>query len=334
MIKYKVVGDPSNPAGFSSHIIINSLNEAAKKIGCYDENGKTVVYDCIGSRHGYNADALIVCYELPFNDFIIENCGGKPVLGVSRDNAFFAIEGGYPKDLVDWFPLGVDANAFPVVRKTRDLDKFVVAVNTESLVRGGIELCINAFSKAKLENAKLIIKDRNATSKFGHYVQAMAEHHKIEIQYFNECWNREQIIEFYRGIDVNLYLNRSSTWACPPLEAFSMGIPSVCIGYSGPRDYVMDNINALVPKYRLGLVSDELNSLIGMGCRNFFFPSGYKVQPYWAIADTKDVAEKLELLQQDIGLRIVLSENARLTAEMFSWERSARQLSTVLSKWS
>lgn len=337
MIKYKILGDKpeNNPVQFSSNIIVTSLNDAAKKLGLYEENGIQVKYDSLCNTHGDKVDCFISSYELSFPNLILYNASNRPILGVSRDNQRFIIEGEYPKDLTGYINLGVDSNKFQFITKNRNKDKFVYCVNTESLVRGGIELSIEAFGKCFEgdKNCKLIIKDRNGTDEFARFISRIAKFYDIEIDYINANWDTETIIEFSKGIDCFIYLNRSSTFALPPLEGLSMGIPTICINYSGPRDYVIDGINALCPSYNLTYVKYDMGYLKGIGCRNFFLEQGYMKEPVWATTSIESIIQCLLEIRENRETREKLNYYGRLTAENMSWEKSALNLSLLLEKW-
>lgn len=329
MTKFCVKGDPNNKPNFSSSIIIEGLNQGAKKADIYSENGVTVTYDCIGNHHGHNPHALITCYELTYPKIIIDNLRNLPTITVSRDNLQFLRDAGYPENLSTYVSLGVDSEKFSLTPKVKRHDTFNVGVYSESLVRGGIELALEAFAMRFRgnKNAVLMIKDRNATPQFQNFVRDFARKHGIRVEYQNAHWDSiDQIKEFFSAVDCHLYLNRSSTFAMPPLEGLSMGVPTICLAYSGPRDYIEDGVNALVPKHDIQFVDEELSKLVSIGCRNFFFAGTYLKRPTWARAKTENVAECLDNLYYNNETRIKLAQNGRITAENMSWESAATNL--------
>jgi glycosyltransferase involved in cell wall biosynthesis len=331
MTKFKVVGDPKNPARFSSNIIIESLNQGAKNLGLYDENGALVVYDCIGNNHGYKADALLVCYELPFPPFIIQNCQGKPVIGVSRDNAMFALHGGYPADRVNWIPLGVDSNVWKPVQKKYHLDKFVVLSYTESLARSGLEILAEAFAKhlGWKKDTLLYIKDRNATPEFEQWIKEHAEKYHYQLIYDNRHISTpEEEMDVFANADCHFYLNRSTTWGMTVCQSMTCGIPTVAPAYSGPREFILDDFTGLNVDYHLEPVQKDLGYLQTIGMRNFFFPDDRPV--YWAKPHVDSVINALRKLYTDKNLRERLSYLGREMGKSLTWERSAANLSQVL----
>jgi glycosyltransferase involved in cell wall biosynthesis len=339
---FKVVGDPKNPERFSSSIIINNLNKAAKKLGLYDENGAVVVYDCIGNNHGYNPNALIVCYELAFPNIIVENCRGKPIIAVSRDNLRFALENPYIQkgQQVDWIPLGVDSDEFKPITKTNLLDKFVVLSYTESLVRSGFEILVAAFGElwGGSKDHVLYIKDRNGTPEFQNWIQNKANYYNITLLYENNHLSSlEEELSVFRSADIHCYLNRSSTWSLPCLQGLALGVPTIAMSYSGPKEYIINEFTGLTIDYSEEKITPEvLTDLTNKGMRNFFFPqwAGYPTVPYWAKPSKLSVMNSLNRMENNSDLRNKLIINGRVMAESLSWENSAMQLARVLRRFS
>lgn len=332
--KFKVVGDPKNPARFSSSIIINALNEAAKKIDLYDENGLTVVYDCIGNSHGYKADAFITCYELKFPNIILHNCRNKPIIAVSRDNMRFAIEGGHPPELCNYINLGVDSNVWTPVTKKQHLDKFVVLSYTESLVRSGLEILVESFKMA-FDNDKdvlLYIKDRNATPEFQEWVFERCKELNVPLKYSNRhvCTPEEEM-QIFSEADCHAYLNRSTTWGMTVCQSMTCGLPTLSPAYSGPREYLIDYFSGLTCEYSHGPIIHEIDYLQSIGQRSYFFP--LSVDDYWCVPSKESVAEKLVLLKKHANLRNKLKLGGISMGKSLTWERSALMLSESLSKF-
>lgn len=327
--KYKVYGDPNNKPSFSSSIIINALNEGAQKMGLFDENGLTVVYDCVCNDHGYNADALIGCYEIPWPEFVVQNAKGRPVIGVSADNMFFSADGGHPLEKISFIPLGVDCSAWkPVTRSKKNADKFVLLCYTESLVRGGIDMVLDALAELdeKQKNEILFyVKDRNATDKFKAYIERYCEVHGINLYYTNRhISNIDEEREVYSECDAFISLNRSSTFSMPPLQAMACGIPVICHAYSGPRSYILNEFTGLSPDYKLFRVNSQIQSLEQKGMRNFFFPC--RDTDYWSGCDERSVRDCILKLKNNVNLRNRLSRYGRKMAESMSWENASLQL--------
>ena len=220
MTKFKVIGDSTSKPRFSTHVIVSSLNEAAKRVGLYTEDGRIVKYDCICNDHGDKLDAFIAPYELSFPDLIVSAAAGRPILGVSHHNLEVIRQGGVSEDKSGKFGLGVDTNLWPLLSKTNDNSRFCVGVYTESLVRGGIELCIDAFKLAFGDDKDCVlkIKDRNATPHFENYVKNEKKYTNIE--YINEHWSEAaQAQNWFSGLDYHLYLNRcSQPFSCRSIE--------------------------------------------------------------------------------------------------------------------
>jgi glycosyltransferase involved in cell wall biosynthesis len=341
MVKYHVLGDPNNKhITGSTNIIVNSLNESAKKLGLYDENGIRIIYDCLGNSHNLNPDVTICVFEMPPTPYIRNNLGGKPVLGVSRDNARFLIEGGYNPDLVGYFCLGVDSNKYRYVYKKETGKPFRFLTFCESNSRGMLEATLASFCCvfSHCKDVELVIKDRQATDKWKYIVDAMMVDEQVSIIYDgNESYNVEDILSLASTADACISLNRSSTWDMKAFECLSMGLPSIMNLHSGHREYGIDDFSVMeVPSGLVPYGTSQLDNIVHhWGMNNYLFhPSAFDVEPYWSHVNHDDLEEKMmEMYQNSQEYRNKLSIGARLMAEHFTWERSAVNLSMSLSKW-
>ncbi len=334
--KCKVIGDPQNPKRFSSNIIIDSLNDALWQLDLYKEDGIQVNYSCVCSDHNQRTDVFICTYEIPVSQIILAQAKGRRILGVSLDNYRFLIDGGAHPDLCGYFPLGVDSFKYKHIKKTRMLDTFNFLVYTESLVRSNFYVVLDAFGEAfsGSKTEVLYIKDRNGTDRFKQYVEEKAKYYNVIIKYENNHLDTiEKELEVYECADVHVYVNASSTFAMPCLQLLSCGVPSIVMSYSGPAEYIRKDWNAITIPYRLEDVNDYvLRPLIEAGMRNFFFADGYECRPYWAVPDKQDLKIAMTKIRIDSGLMKKLSRNGRLTAEQFTWKKSAAAMCAAIKE--
>lgn len=333
--KFKIVGDPNNKnKRFSTDIIVDSLNQAAKDLGLYSDTELVGVYDCLGNSHGVKSDFLITCYELPYPEVVKRFCGDKLTFTVSRDNYRFAIDGGMNPKNVRYVNLGVDSKKWEPLDKKYLLDKFVVLSYTESLARSGLEILLEGFKRAfkDNDNAILFIKDRNATSEFIEYVHKFARDNKINLKYENRHISEiEDIKEVFRHADTHFYLNRSTTWGMCLTEGMSSGLTTASCAYSGPREYIIDDYSGVEIEYDLTYVNSELDYLMSLGMRNFFFPC--RPTDYWCRPKEVSVAESLRLLYNN---RYHCKKIGRQGAEFikhFTWEKTILNIAIELKKY-
>lgn len=331
--KFKVVGDPKNQERFSSSIIINSLNTGAKNVGLYSDCDSVVVYDCIGNSHGYDADALIVCYELPFPDYVNINCKNKPIFTVSKDNLRFAIDGGYPSELCNYIHLGVDTGIWrPVTRKPDN--KFVVLSYTESLARSGLEILVDSFHTAFQgeQDVQLFIKDRNATPKFESWIRHECDELGINLRYENRhIADTEEVRDIFSQADCHVYLNRSTTWGMTVLESMACGLPTFSPAYSGPREFIVNHFSGVEVPYNITTVDSEIHYLESIGQRNFFFPR--RPTDYWCRPDSFELAKQLSAFRKNTGYQKRIRDNGIALAKSFTWERSALMIAEGLRQY-
>jgi glycosyltransferase involved in cell wall biosynthesis len=321
----------------STNIIVNSINVAAKKLDLYsDKPGDFVFYyDTLADDHGEKADAMYVAYELTFPQLLIQRLAGRPVLGLSKENAMFATLAGYPPHLVHYVSMGVDTDVWRYTTKKYKKDKFVFLSFCESNTRSGFDILIPAFCQAFQGNkgVELLIKDREATDQFKAYVRSMAEAHNVTIIHEDQhITNFEDQLRYYESADVHICLNRSHTWGMVMSQGMSCGIPTITQRYSGPSDYCT-SINSLSVDFDLEEVDNSLiQYLTTIGLKNHLIPvtdDQYPSnKPFWSRPRFDSV--KLKMLELANTNKIILSEYsllARQTALWFSWEKTALNLS-------
>jgi len=340
MVKFKIECDPNARPFCSTRIIVDNVNNAAKKLNLYSDVEKVVMYDTLCSSHGFRRiDAFWCAFELPFPRIIQQNAGTKPILGLSKQNALFAAYGGYPRNLVNYVTLGVDSNFWKPTKKVYNLDKFVFLAFCESNNRSGFEDLVEVFGNAYSggqTKIQLYIKDREATPKFKEWVKERAEFWDVDIVHDDrhlEDHNEE--IKLIQGADCGVCVNHSHTFGMVMSQSMACGLPQILIPYSGPGDYA-DKMNSFIPEYTIEEVTQEMvDDLSKMGMKNYLFPineNNYPSKPFWARVDHESLRHKMdeamfrkEKLQQ-------LSEISVLTARWMTWERTAINMSYVLSQ--
>jgi len=336
MYKFCVKGDISANSFFSSSIIINNLNEGAKKAGLYDENGKTVVYSTTCNDYGHKTDAFICVYEtvLPFP--VIQMANGRPIIGCSLDNLFF-ITDSYPYDKVGYFPLGVDTEIFKPVPRSAS-EKFRFLHFSESNARTGAEVVLHAFCTLFKGDptVELYLKDRMATDEFKNYVKAVASTYKANVIHDTDnTQSFDHVKTIYSNSDVAISISRSSTWNMPALEAMAMGKPLIGIKYCGMDEFLRHEFNGIAVEHNIQVITQEhLNFLNSIGCRNHMFPLNSYTRPaYWAETGNKDLMNAMYRMRHaEKDWLDYLSKNAVTTAKQFTWEKSAVLLSCELTR--
>lgn len=338
MTKFKIECDPNARPFCSTRIIVDNVNTAAKKLGFYSEKDDIVFYDTLCVSHGYRKiDAFWCAFELPFPSIIQNNASGRPILGLSKQNALFAVKGGYPRNLVNYVTLGVDSHLWKPTKKLYNKDKFVFIAFSESNNRCGFEDLIPAFGEAfrNRKDVLLYIKDREATQKFKEWVKKQAEIYQVEIIHDDRhLMDHSEEIRLIQGADVGVCVNHSHTFGMVMAQAMSCGLPQIIMPYSGPADYA-DVLNSLTPEFTLENVSqDDIDGLSELGMKNHLFPinkTNYPRQVFWAKVNKDSLKEKMLLASENRQILSDISEVAILTARWMTWERCAINMNYVLS---
>ena len=106
----------------------------------------------------------------------------------------------------------------------------------------------------------------------------------------------ETLARLYSSADAFLHTSYAESFGLPPLEAMACGTPVVMTDSGGPRDYAVDEYNALVSRP----------------------------------GDVKSLAENLLRVLQDDKLRERLVENGLETARRFTWDSTAEKFEEAL----
>lgn len=337
MEKFKIVCDPNSREFCSTRIIVDQINDAAKKLDLYSDNDKLVVYDCLGQKFNYNPDAFWVAYELPFPQFIINNCKPQTIIGLSKDNALFAAYGGYPIDKIQYVTLGVNSENWPYIENKKYIkDKFVFTCMCESNTRSGFDILIPAFCEAFKDNQNVLlyIKDREATPLFKQWVKEMSEKYNCNILHDDRhLSNWEDQVKIFEGTDVAININRSHTFGMVNLQGMSCGIPTICQRYSGFTDYTSDISNISLKFDVVKVTQEKIDYLSSIGMKNHLLPintSAYPFEPFWSEVDKEDLKIKMLSIIEDFNKRNNLKIISKLVASWFTWQRSAVNMSYVL----
>jgi glycosyltransferase involved in cell wall biosynthesis len=337
MEKFKIVCDPNSREFCSTRIIVDQVNNAAKKLDLYSDDGKVVVYDCLGQKFDYNPDAFWVAYELPFPQFITNNCKPKTIIGLSKDNALFAAYGGYPIDKIQYVTLGVNSENWSYIENKKYIkDKFVFTCMCESNTRSGFDILIPAFGEAfqNNQNVLLYIKDREATPIFKQWVKEMSEKYNCNILHDDRhLSNWEDQVKIFEGTDVAININRSHTFGMVNLQGMSCGIPTICQRYSGFTDYTSDISNISLKFDVVKVTQEKIDYLSSIGMKNHLFPinnSTYPFEPFWSEVDKEDLKSKMIFIMENSRKRDNLKIISKLVASWFTWERCAVNMSYVL----
>jgi glycosyltransferase involved in cell wall biosynthesis len=337
MKKIKVVGDPNNTPSCSSEIIISSLNNGLKNLDLFDDQGESIVYDCLANNHGHKTDNIICPYETSIPYVVASQAGGRKLIGVSTQNQLFFTEAGYPHNKTDVCLLGVDTKIWkPIKREPKT--KFRFGMMCDSNTRAAYEELLVAFGAAFKGNkqVELFIKDRWATPTFKSYVKELATALEIEVIHDDtHITNKAEEVQIYSSLDCHIFLNRTSTFALTVAQGMAMEIPTIVMDYSGPRDYC-NVLNACLVNHRLEEISQfKVAELISKGFRNYLLApntSNFPKKPQWAVPDAKHLVACLKAIYEEKDYRESIAYQGFVTAQTLTWEKAAATLSYIASK--
>lgn len=121
----------------------------------------------------------------------------------------------------------------------------------------------------------------------------------------DELLSYADVLSLVSSCDVYVSLARAEGLGLPVLEAMAMGVPTVCMAYSGHLDFVSEETNCLVP-------FDVID--IPDSASHFYHPESYPDRPQWAQPRLDDAARLLQDLADHPELRTRLAERGRVAA--------------------
>lgn len=140
-----------------------------------------------------------------------------------------------PIDIIHW---GIDAEKFyEIERQKRPI--FTFGHMGALSIRKGTDVLIDAFREAfpphLYPNVRLICKTSNQHYPF------MVKDDRIIVQML-PVEHEELMHEFFAQIDCFVYPTRGEGFGLTPLEAMSTGVPAIVTGWSGPEEYMTDEV--------------------------------------------------------------------------------------------
>jgi glycosyltransferase involved in cell wall biosynthesis len=133
----------------------------------------------------------------------------------------------------------------------------------------------------------------------------------------DELVTYEDLLSLMASCDVYVSLARAEGLGLPVLEAMAMGVPTVCMAYTGHLDFVSEDTNRLVP-------FDVVD--IAESASHFYHPRSYPDRPRWAQPRLTETALCLRELADQPDLRTQIADRARRAA--LDYQRRSRE-----SRW-
>ena len=171
------------------------------------------------------------------------------------------IDNGIPANKVHVVPEGVDANLFaPIERAPQCRFRFLCVGKWEE--RKGIVALIESFLAefSSEEEVELVL----------HCYNPYVYHFSLENEILRKAGNRssqilassptgqQEMVQLYNSADAFVLPTRAEGWGLPILEAMSCGLPVIVTNYSGPTDYLTEQIAYPIPIEKLVHVYDPV----------------------------------------------------------------------------
>ena len=142
-----------------------------------------------------------------------------------------------PIELIHW---GIDPERFYPLDRSKNKG-FTFGINGALSLRKGTDLLIAAFLEAfpTEQDVKLICK-----TSFNNY-PFLVKDKRIEVQ-MTAVSNDEMLSSFHKRVDCFVFPTRGEGFGLTPLEAMATGIPAIVTKWSGPMEYMNEDVGWLI----------------------------------------------------------------------------------------
>ncbi len=272
----------------------------------------------------------------PFDNWIQNTCDNSyHKLAVSQYCKTVLLQAGCPETQVSVLPLGCNPflSDYPdpkrfLLRKERPRIRILHLTNSWDLYRFGTDLLIPIFCKdfPNHPQIELLIKDggsnQDAVTQLIEATQDKLGYQVSNIHIIRRLLSKEDLAKLYLLADAVIAPFRGEGFAIKLLDGFAAGLPVAMPLYGGPTDYG-NSTNCYPIEYDLVPVNHCYDT-------QFFTPQN---NPYWAEPKRESIREQLNNIITD-ERRHLVGQNARKTAEQFSWQETAIKLLAIIRKLS
>ncbi len=205
--------------------------------------------------------------------------------------------------------------------KTKKRVKFFA--NNSGLARKGPAELIRAFDEAfsARDDIALIIKTFPSNNNEIPGLLNVRTENSPEIELINESdISEDKLIGLYLNSDAYISPSKAEGFNLPVLEGMRLGIPVVATAWSGQMDFANDE-NARLLDFELVPATSHLDN-----------PGSYWAQPKVPdlVSALREIYEAKVEGKENTQLKKRI-DNARATAESYTWENSAKELIDILS---
>ncbi|WP_413161787.1 glycosyltransferase family 4 protein [Capilliphycus salinus ALCB114379] len=219
-------------------------------------------------------------------------------------------------------PLEVQVNS----KKSPEIKRFLHLTNSWDLYRFGTDVFLPLFCEEFQGNPRvmLIIKDGGSNNptlaKMIESLSAKYGRKMPSIYILRRLLNKSDLAKLYLLSDVLVAPFRGEGFAIKILDAFAAGLPVIMPLYGGPTEYANPS-NCYPIEY----------DLVPLG--NCYDTQYFKPQnsPHWAEPNRESLRQQLHRVLEDENQALV-RQNAKKTAQQFSWENSAKKLLALMRK--
>jgi glycosyltransferase involved in cell wall biosynthesis len=207
-----------------------------------------------------------------------------------------------PVEVIHW---GVDVDKFPEIKRPEGAT-FTFGHMGALSIRKGTDILVRAFERAfpTEQDVRLICKTSNRQYNF------MSKDKRIEVQ-MGEFSQQELMDQFFRRVDCFVFPTLGEGFGLTPLEAMATGIPAIVTGWSGPEEYMNDEVG-----WRIEHTMDEATAFSDPRSGVYKEPCGQ-----WAIPSMDHLVHLMRhAYEHRDEARAKGAAAARYVREQWTWE--------------
>jgi glycosyltransferase involved in cell wall biosynthesis len=215
-----------------------------------------------------------------------------------------------PIEVIHW---GIDPKKFYPLERNNSV--FTFGTMGALSKRKGTDLLVEAFQKAfpTEQDVKLICK-----SSFNGFLWAKRDK-RIEVN-LTPVEHKELLDTFFKRIDCFVFPTRGEGFGLPPLEAMATGVPAIVTNWSGPVDYMTEEVGWLLD-YKMVPATEFTEGVYKEDCGD------------WAEPSLEDLIKKMRYAYEHKDeVKLKGRKSSDYVRENWTWDKRIGEFEEALNK--
>jgi len=219
----------------------------------------------------------------------------------------------------------------PTIPKSKD--KFVFLHVNHANVRSGLDLTLQAFSRAFRGNddVVLIVKDSSYDAKLGSVISKLNDT-GLNIEYVPKMMSSPELRDLYSSSHVCLNVIRCTSFGLPLLESSACGCLCVTGDVEPTNEIITPDFGVLIPSNGLlsiPVTAPQLEKNYGL--KNYYGNFDYSEEPMFYDFDIDVYAKKLQDIYLSYSSVYAKIDTRTPIIERWGWDKPIKKLVNILS---